>query len=243
MATLLRYVAACAAVVLSCCACGDTHPPRIDRSVVYVRYLGHGRSDVWLAHLAGGKRLIARRADRPILSPDGQWIAYAKCIAADYCDDVYLASTDGAERRLLARRIEAGAWTPFIRLRRVAVRPLRRRSARAGRRSKIREARAVAARRNQSVCRRGCARRRCALRRLADVERLTTAVAADRDTHGMPPALLPTWMKVPANVDFCVKARRGPPAYKAGAKGCGDYRARAACCGNYGEGSCGMCTG
>lgn len=137
MATLLRYVAACAAVVLSCCACGDTHPPRIDRSVVYVRYLGHGRSDVWLAHLAGGKRLIARRADRPILSPDGQWIAYAKCIAADYCDDVYLASTDGAERRLLARRIEAGAWTPFIRLRRVAVRPLRRRSARAGRRSKI----------------------------------------------------------------------------------------------------------
>jgi Tol biopolymer transport system component len=113
MAIFVRCAAACAAVLSLCCACDRSTPaPPTVRGVAYVRYLGQGRSDVWLTRLDRGRRLIARNADGPILSPDGRWIAYARCVAADYCGDVYLASTDGAERRLLARRFEAGAWTP-----------------------------------------------------------------------------------------------------------------------------------
>jgi Tol biopolymer transport system component len=110
----VRCLALCALVVSLSCACGAKSARPDLRGVAYVRYVGEGRTDVWLAPLdgLGRKRLIARRADRPLVSPDGRWVAFAKCVAADYCGDVHIASTDGAERRLLARGVEAGAWTP-----------------------------------------------------------------------------------------------------------------------------------
>ena len=114
MATRIRRAAVWAVLVSLLCACGGQTPrPPAVRGIAYIRYLGQGRSDLWLARLDGrGKRLIARQADQPLLSPDGQWIAFGKCVAADYCGELHLASTDGAERRLLARGVEAGAWTP-----------------------------------------------------------------------------------------------------------------------------------
>lgn len=124
MAMFVRRVAACAAVLSLCSACGDTRPSPAVRGVAFVRYLGYGQSDVWLARLGRGRQLIARGADRTVLSPDGRWIAYAECVAADYCGDVYLASTDGAERRLLVRGVEADAWTPDS-TRLLGTRPLR----------------------------------------------------------------------------------------------------------------------
>jgi hypothetical protein len=122
--TLISRPAAFAAVLSLCCACGANEQPAAVAGVAYVRYAGVGRTDVWLAPLAGGRtRLIERRADRPLLSPDGRWIALAKCVAADYCGDVYLVSTQGRERRLLARGVEAGAWAAGSK-RLLATRPL-----------------------------------------------------------------------------------------------------------------------
>ena len=113
MATFVRCATVCAAVLVLCCACQDTgHSPPV-RGVAYVRYLGEGRSQIWFSRVdGGGKRLIARRADRPILSPDGRWIAYATCSAADYCGNVHVAATNGAGHLLLARGVEAQIWAP-----------------------------------------------------------------------------------------------------------------------------------
>jgi Tol biopolymer transport system component len=111
---VVRRTAALAALVTLCSAySAETRDVPGARGVAYVRYLGGGRSDIWFAPLDGGrKQLIERRASHPLLSPDGRWIAFAKCTAADYCSDVYLVSTGRAKRRLLVRGVEADAWAP-----------------------------------------------------------------------------------------------------------------------------------
>jgi len=53
-----------------------------------------------------------------------------------------------------------------------------------------------------------------------------------RDPRGMPPALLSARAKEPANAYLLHSGPRRPPGGSAGHSGCGDYRVRAACCGD-----------
>ena len=91
-----------AATVALVVGCGGSKPgPPPFRGIAYVRHFGFGRAEVWVARLDGtGKRRLAERAATPLLSPDGRWVAYAKCFDPGDCRELYLIPTAGGTPRL-----------------------------------------------------------------------------------------------------------------------------------------------
>ena len=103
-----------AATVALVVGCGGSKPgPPPFRGIAYVRHFGFGRAEVWVARLDGtGKRRLAERAATPLLSPDGRWVAYAKCFDPGDCRELYLIPTAGGTPRLLAHGVWAQEWSP-----------------------------------------------------------------------------------------------------------------------------------
>lgn len=75
---------------------------------------------LWLAHVDGTHpRLLVSNAIDGLLSPDGRWVLFDRCLASKRaCESgpapsaVFLIPSSGGKSRLLARSIEYAVWSP-----------------------------------------------------------------------------------------------------------------------------------
>lgn len=94
----------------------DTKPSATH--IVYTRYPGDGRYEVWIANVDGSKKRHLTAGNSPRISPDGRWVAYrAGCKPFDTCRSLALIASSGGKSRVLAERGGADAqWSPDSKL-------------------------------------------------------------------------------------------------------------------------------
>jgi Tol biopolymer transport system component len=107
-----------AAVATSCGA--ERAQPKGGRFLVYTRHLNTRSQAVWIAHVDGTqRRLLVPQGIFGVLSPDGRWVAYNRCLASQArCQTgnapfaLFLIDTSGGKPRLLARSMSYPSWSP-----------------------------------------------------------------------------------------------------------------------------------
>jgi hypothetical protein len=113
---VLTRLALLAFVVITA-GCGSPEkaggPEPVERHLVYEKAIGE--KGIWIADVDGSRpRLLLRDGQLPVISPDGEWVAYfGDCTASDFgC--TYVVPTSGREPRVLtSRRIdEEVTWSP-----------------------------------------------------------------------------------------------------------------------------------
>lgn len=110
---MLRLVAL-GALALAIVGCGSAETARGPTPTTTRQYLAYdrqtGKRGIWLAEADGSRPRFLVAGEGPVISPDGNWVAYSgPCDLALSCSDkLYVVSTTaGAEPRLLA---ESSGW-------------------------------------------------------------------------------------------------------------------------------------
>lgn len=91
-------------------------PEPVNRHLVYEKVIGD--TGIWIANADGSRpRLLVPEGHRPVISPDGKWVAYSgTCPEPDApgCDQAYVVSTAmGEEPRLFAKGVGGTmTWSP-----------------------------------------------------------------------------------------------------------------------------------
>src|SRR5918912_1396037 len=110
----MRRICALVAVA-ALVGCGTTNP-KGEKLIAYTKFLGHGTTEAWVAHLDGtGKRRVVKDAASPVVSPDGRWIAFSGDCSVGDCENLYVVSAHGGRPRLLTRFGDIPQWDPHSR--------------------------------------------------------------------------------------------------------------------------------
>lgn len=121
VASLIRTVVVMLIALAVTTSCGnESAQPRGGRFLVYSRHLNSERQAVWIARIDGTHpRLLVQQGIFGALSPDGRWVAYNKCLAAqDRCQRgsapyaLFLIASSGGKSHLLARSVSYPSWSP-----------------------------------------------------------------------------------------------------------------------------------
>jgi Tol biopolymer transport system component len=106
------------AAIASSCGADDAHQPG-GRFLVYTRNLNRSSQAVWIARTDGTHPRLLVRGLFGALSPDGRWVAYARCLVPfERCQmgnapfALFLIGSSGGKSRLLARNTSYPNWSP-----------------------------------------------------------------------------------------------------------------------------------